>query len=172
MHSLVPTSKRPGGNSIRRSKNPYGISSRRTAQRDTAAGMPRSARTTRLPDSRLISTHSRATPGRATTMINSRSSSNTSTGGSHSACVEPEAASRKNCRCTCSASSNKSQACAHIQLVGLRNDICTRCKRLMFSHCHAADRSGHLTGDARSYGHGPYDAEFTEFNQIARSAGV
>ena len=122
-HSLVPASNRPSGKGMRRSKKPYGISSRRTSRRDSTNGMRRSARTTSMPGSYVISMRSAATPGNATTTMISRSSSNTSTGGSHTACVRPETVRRKNCRCMRSASSNSSHACAHIQLVGLRDDM-------------------------------------------------
>src|SRR5690348_15164431 len=48
----------------------------------------------------------------------SRSSSNTSIGGSHAACAGDEAARWKKRRCSRSASSIMSQACAHIHSVG------------------------------------------------------
>ncbi len=73
----------------------------RSANRQTAER--RSARTTSAPDSVVTSTRSAGTPGSATTTTISRSSSNTSTGGSHTACVRSDAASRKNCRCMRSA---------------------------------------------------------------------
>src|SRR6185295_16869471 len=71
----------------------------------------------------VTSTRCAGTPGSATRTTISCSSSKTSTGGSHVARVRPVAARRKNCRCIRSASSITSQACAHIQSVGKRDDI-------------------------------------------------
>src|SRR5688572_19089383 len=51
-------------------------------------------------------------------MTTSRSSSNTSAGGSQSACVRVDDASLKNWRCSASACDSRSQACANIQSVG------------------------------------------------------
>src|SRR5487761_2573213 len=59
-----------------------------------------------------------ATPGIATTMTISRSSSKTSAGGSQDVCVLAELASRKNCRCSRSACSTRPNACHSIQSDG------------------------------------------------------
>src|ERR1700737_4992620 len=67
--------------------------------------------------------HPAGTPGNAMTIVTSCSSSNTSIGGSHTACVRSDEIKRKNCRCMRSACSIRAQACDHIQYVGLRDDI-------------------------------------------------
>src|SRR5688572_23855634 len=115
---------------MRRSKNPYGISSWRTARREPRNGSGRSARTRSDAPSIATSTRSAVTPGSATTTHTSRSSSSTSAGGSHDACARAEAASVKKRRCMRSAWSIQSQACAHIQWVGSVRRVMERRWRL------------------------------------------
>ncbi len=122
--SRVPISSRASGNRMRRSKYPYGISSRRNAP----AAMPRTAgsarrapRARRLPSSPRCGAAARreARRGRRSRARPRRRRP----AAPMSRALAPEAARRKNCRCIRSASSITSQACAHIQSVGNRGAI-------------------------------------------------
>ena len=72
-NSGEPSSMRPGGSAMRRSKSPWGISSLRTAWPRPASGSGRDPRTTSTPGSLMISIRSSVTPGIAMTITTSRS---------------------------------------------------------------------------------------------------